>query len=141
MAQKYWIGVAHRMHVQAARAGGFCAFSHGKEAAVRKLSPGDAFIYYAPRDTFEGAPVQAFVALGQVSDGQPAPMVMPDTDFVPYARPATYEDAAELPVRPLLGDLKFVRNPERWGMAFRRSLFEITPQDFETIATPMRAQR
>ena len=68
----HWIGVAHRKHALIGRAQGFCAFSHGKEAAVRRLSPGDLFVYYAPREDFDGPAVQAFVALGQVAEGDPA---------------------------------------------------------------------
>ncbi|PJE35141.1 EVE domain-containing protein [Pseudooceanicola lipolyticus] len=135
----HWIGVAHRKHALIGRAQGFCAFSHGKEAAVRRLSPGDLFVYYAPREDFDGPAVQAFVALGQVAEGDPAPMAMPGTDFTPFARPARYEAVAELPVRPLLDELSFVRSPRHWGMAFRRALFEVSAEDFARIATPMRA--
>jgi hypothetical protein len=112
--KKYWIGVAHQMHVEAGKSAGFCAFSHGKESAIKRLSIGDEFIYYAPRDKMEGA------------------------DFCPFMRPADYEDVRPFPVRPLLEDLSFVRNKQSWGMAFRRSLFDVSESDFTIISNALR---
>lgn len=135
--KKYWIGVAHQMHVEAGKSAGFCAFSHGKESAVKKLSIGDEFIYYAPRDTHEGKPIQAFIGLGKVT-GPVGTKPMPGTDFCPFMRPADYETVRPMPVRPLLEDLSFVRNKQSWGMAFRRSLFEVSETDFTIIAKALR---
>ncbi len=45
----YWIGVISADHVKVAVTEGVCAFSHGKETAVEKLSAGDRFIYYSPK--------------------------------------------------------------------------------------------
>ena len=43
MSKGFWIGVAHRRQALAARAAGFCAFSHGKrEAAERVGTDADA---------------------------------------------------------------------------------------------------
>lgn len=137
MSPRYWIGVIHKQMAEAARQGGFCAFSHGKESAVAKLSVGDHFVLYAPRETLDGAPVQAFVALGQVADGPIAEKPFMGGQYKGFMRPATYLDVTEVPVRPMLGDLGFVTNPTHWGMAFRRSLFQITPEDFTTISNAM----
>ncbi|MCV2882356.1 EVE domain-containing protein [Actibacterium sp. XHP0104] len=138
MSPRYWIGVAHSKQAEAARMGGFCAFSHGKESAVRRLGPGDMFVYYAPKTDFDGDPVQAFVQLGRVTDSAPVERLLPGTDFRPWTRGATYEDVREVPVRPMLESFGFIRSPRHWGMAFRRSLFEIPQTDFELIAAAMR---
>lgn len=55
MSLRYRIGVAHMKQAEAARPGGFCAFSHGKESAVRKLAAGDQLVYSAPKTDFDGA--------------------------------------------------------------------------------------
>ncbi|MEM1130175.1 MAG: EVE domain-containing protein [Pseudomonadota bacterium] len=138
MAQRYWIGVVHKAQADAARRGGLAAFSHGKEAPVRKLSPGDGFILYAPKSDSEGAPLQRFVALGRVDEGPVAERGMPGTSFRPWSRPATYAEVVEVPVRPMLESLTFVRSPRHWGMAFRRSLFEIEAVDFDWITRALR---
>lgn len=37
----------------------------------------------------------------------------------------------------MLGELSFIRDPSRWGMVFRRGLFEIPRADFEMITARM----
>jgi len=129
---KYWIGVVGAKHAQIGKDRGFCAFSHGKIQAVSRLSPGDRFAYYSPREGFkEGAVVQAFVALGTVLEGEPYEV---DFDGNPgWVRPANTDIFARVAAKPLLEELSFVSNPKYWGMAFRRSLFEISADDFTTI--------
>ena len=129
---KYWIGVVGAKHAEFGKERGFCAFSHGKHQAISRLSPGDRFAYYSPREGYkEGAVVQAFVALGTVLAGDPYEV---DFDGQPgWVRPAKTDIFARLPVKPLLEDLTFVSNPKYWGMAFRRSLFEISEEDFHLI--------
>ncbi len=129
---KYWIGVVGAIHAQTGKDRGFCAFSHGKLQAVSRLSPGDRFAYYSPREGYkEGAVVQAFVALGTVEDGDSFEV---DFNGSPgWVRPARTDIFARTAVKPLLDELSFVSNPKYWGMAFRRSLFEISAEDFAVI--------
>lgn len=129
---KYWIGVVGAKHAAFGMNRGFCAFSHGQEKAVSRLSPGDRFTYYSPREGYrEGDVVQAFVALGTVLEGVPFEV---DFNGSPgWVRPARTDIFARVPVRPLLESLGFVSNPTHWGMAFRRSLFEISAPDFALI--------
>lgn len=137
MAPRYWIGVVHRKQALAAKAAGFCAMSHGKEAAVAKLSVGDRVIFYAPKTDFDGDTVQAFVALMTVTGDIVVQRNMPGTDFRPSTRDAEFAEVQEIPVRPLLEHLSFVKSPRHWGMAFRRSQFEVSESDFNLIADGM----
>jgi len=136
MGTKYWVGVVGAKHAVTGRERGICAFSHGKVQAISKLAPGDRFAYYAPREGYrEGEAVQAFVATGTVGDGEPFEA---DFDGDPvWVRSASYDLDNSAPVRPLLGPLAFVHNPKNWGMAFRRSLFEISAEDFALIENAM----
>ena len=129
---RYWIGVVGAKHAEIGKDRGFCAFSHGKKQAVSRLSPGDRFAYYSPREGYkEGDVVQAFVALGTVLEGAPYEV---DFDGNPgWVRPAQTDIFARAPVKPLLDKLTFVSNPNYWGMAFRRSLFEVSTEDFAVI--------
>lgn len=135
---KYWIGVISADHVNIGKQNGFCAFSHGKRQPVEKMNKGDLFIYYSPKTAIEGGePVQCFTGLGQITDDEP---FQGDWGgFDPWVRRATYKNYGWLPVRPLLEDLKFVVNPQRWGMAFRRGHFEITQPDFDYIEAAMKS--
>lgn len=140
METRYWIGVVGAKHALAGNERGICAFSHGKKEAVSKLSVGDRFAFYAPREGYrEGDTVQAFVAVGTVADGEPFEA---DFDGNPaWVRPATYDMMARASIKPLLEPLEFVRNPKNWGMAVRRSLFEVSAHDFELIENAMQDEK
>lgn len=136
MEKRYWVGVVGAKHAKIGLDRGFCAFSHGKKSAVARLNPGDRFAYYSPREGYrEGDVVQAFVAVGTVGEGEPF-----EVDFngaAAWARSAVTDIHNRAPAKPLLEQLSFVSNPKHWGMAFRRSLFEISEGDFAIIEAAM----
>ena len=110
----------------------------GASSAVRRLSPGDRVAYYAPKTDLDGAPVQAFVALAEVT-GEAA-VERPSPGHGPaWVRAARFRDVRETPVRPLLEQLSFVRDPRHWGMAFRQGKFAVSDADFAVIARAMGA--
>lgn len=134
---RFWIGVASRDHVKVGEAGGFCQLGHGKEASVRRLSPGDGITYYAPRTGMKtGDPVKGFVAVGQI---QPGGVYRAEQSayFHPYRRDVAYFGGQDAPIGPLLDHLSFGAGGANWGLLMRRGLFEITAQDFGVIATSM----
>jgi hypothetical protein len=136
---KYWIGVASRDHVRTAMAGGFCQLCHGKAAPQRRLEAGDRIIYYSPRERIhDGAPVQAFTAIGEISAGEPELHDM-GCGFVPYRRNATFYKASDAPIEPLLPLLSFTRGRPRWGIVLRRGFLAIDRKDYDIIADAMDA--
>ena len=138
MTVRYWIGVVAGDHVDYATKTGICAFSKGTKAALAKLSEGDRFAYYSPKSGFmEGDVIQCFTALGTVIDPTPIEVSWDGQDI--WAAKAAYAKITPVPVRPLLTSLKFVTNPAKWGMAFRRGQFEITEADFHTIETALKS--
>ena len=131
---KHWVGVVAGDHAKVAVAEGVCAFSHGREAPVAKLSVGDRIAYCAPRTGINaGDVIQGFVALGTVTGDAVYQKEWADTGFVAWVRDARMRSVGPIPVKPMLEDLSFVTNPRYWGMAFRRGQFEISPGDFALI--------
>ncbi len=133
----YVVGVVHRMQTEIAAREGFVAFGHGKRALVETLSPGDRVIYYAPRTEPEGEPVQAFVAHATVTGETPH-----ERDFgawgTGWVRDAEFDEVVEVPIRPLLDRLEFLRGRGRnWGMALRGGRFSISEADYRLIAGAM----
>ena len=135
--RRYWIAVVPRDHVDAAIAQGFVQVHYGNAAPLSRMQPGDGLAFYSPRERFpDGAPLQAFTAIGRVGDGdifevppaEPAPV---------FRRSAAWLDATPAPIRPLLPGLAFVRNKEHWGAAFRFGVVRVPRDDFATIARAM----
>lgn len=132
---RYWIGVVAADHAAVAVREGVCAFSHGKRAQVEKLRVGDRFVYYSPRTGITtGDTVQAFTAMGEVTGDAPFEKQWAGTEFIAWVRAARFTPISPIPVKPMLEDLSFIKNPRYWGMAFRRGQFEISEDDYKRIA-------
>ena len=101
------------------------------------MAKGDWIVFYSPKTAFEGGqPLQAFTAIGQVVDDE-AYQVEIAPDVEPWRRNVDFLPCDEVPIRPLLDELHFVDDKQRWGYKFRLGLFEIPLQDFELIKNRM----
>jgi hypothetical protein len=135
--RRYWIGVVSRSHVERGVAGGFLQLNHGKQAPVRKLAAGDGVAIYSPRTAYpDGAPLQAFTAIGTVATGEIYQVEMAP-DFRPYRVDVRWAPCREAAIAPLIEALAFIRDKTHWGAAFRFGQLRIDATDFGTIATAM----
>ena len=136
---RYWVNTVSRSHVQIGVAGGFTQADHGKNSRLKRLSKGDAIVFYSPRTEFQaGEPLQHFTAIGEIIDEAPYQVEM-TADFHPWRRRVKFLPSAEVPIHPLIEQLDFIRNKKIWGFIFRRGLFEIGESDFNAIARAMNA--
>src|SRR6478672_999126 len=131
--RRYWIGVVARDHVEAAVANGFVQLNYGKAGPLERMQPGDGVVFYSPRVASpDGAPLQAFTAIGRVGagpifiaetsvgNGRPDRMTSPPGDserserggrFIPtdatptFRRSAAWLEADAVPIKPLLDRL------------------------------------
>lgn len=134
---RYWVGVASAEHVSRGQHGGFCQLCHGKAQPLRRMSPGDGFVYYSPQFIFGSKePCQQFTALGFVCGTQVYPFAMAE-DFIPHRRDVNFLAAQPVSIRPLIEKLSFIRDKTKWGYAFRFGHFEINQADFFIIAQAM----
>lgn len=134
---RFWIGVVSASHVKYGELGGFAQLCHGKSAPLRKMRAGDWLIYYSPRtDMTNGAPLQAFTAIGEVADDKVYEYQMSES-FVPFRRNIRYISCRKVPIRGLLEQLSFTRGEQKWGYSFRFGHFEISREDFLSISSAM----
>jgi hypothetical protein len=134
---RYWVNTVSRDHVQRGVDGGFTQAGHGKPAGLKRMANGDRIVFYSPRTELDGGePLQAFTALGEITDDAPYQAEM-TPDFHPWRRKVRFAASEEAPIRPLIESLDFIRNKKSWGFVFRRGLFEITEGDFQRIARAM----
>ncbi len=137
---RYWVNTVSRDHVQVGVESSFTQADHGKDTRLKRLSKGDWLVFYSPRtEPRGGAALQTFTAIGRVADEEPYQVEM-TPQFHPWRRKVDFCRAQEAPVRPLIDDLDFIVNKERWGYPFRRGLFEIKREDFGKIAKAMGIQ-
>ena len=133
----YWINTVSRDHVQRGVAGGFTQANHGKPTMLRRMARGDWIVFYSPKTHFpSGGPLQAFTAIGQVTDDEAYQAEMAP-DFHPWRRRVDFLSCTETPIGPLLDELDFVEDKKRWGYKFRFGVFKIDEQDFDVIRSAM----
>ena len=137
---KYWINTVSREHVKIGREGGFVQSGHGKESPLKRMSKGDAVIFYSPKTSLkDGEPLKKFTALARLIDDHIYQVTVSNT-FKPYRRNAKYFRCQEADILPLIASLNFITNKKSWGFRFRFGLFEITKEDFEIITRAMKAE-
>lgn len=136
--QQFWIGVVSKDHVDLATAGGFAQVNHGKAGPLERMHAGDGFAFYSPRTSYpDGAPLQAFTAIGRVRSGTVYQAEM-DGGFRPFRLDVDFLPAEPAPVKPLLPELSFIRSKTHWGAAFRFGVVRIPATDFAVIASAMK---
>jgi hypothetical protein len=84
----------------------------------------------------DAAPLQAFTALGEVTDEAAFPAKQTE-GFHPYRRKVRYYDTETIEIRSLLLSLSFTRDRDHWSSSFRRGSFKISSDDFAVIAKAM----
>jgi EVE domain len=132
-----WVNTVSLDHVRRAVEGGFTQADHGARTRLTRLRPGDGLVFYSPRTAFhDGEPLQQFTALGLVAGAEPYQVEMA-ADFRPWRVAVDFLTSEPTAARPLVGRLSFVTDPGRWGLPFRRGLFEVPRSDFVTIAAAM----
>ena len=133
----YWVNTVARDHVMKGVAGGFTQAEHGRDTHLKRLKKGDYLVFYSPQTAYpDGEALQAFTALGRVTDDAPYRVEM-TPDFHPWRRNVAYLPSKLAPVRPLLDRLSFITDLRHWGFPFHRGLFEIPREDFLLIAAAM----
>lgn len=136
MSARYWLGVVCRDHVLRGTGLGIAQLGHGKRTGLARLSPGDWLVYYSPRTSLrDGAPLQAFTAIGEVADEEI--WQADEGAFQPWRRRVRYlTGAAETPIAEFGGALELTSG-SNWGHRLRRGLVELTPSDFARIRSAM----
>ncbi len=137
MDKRYWVGVASEEHVARGVELGISQFCHGKRAPAKHPDKGDFLIYYSPKHRFKGTePCQKFTAIGRIIDDAPYQVEM-EPGFKPYRRNVEYFKADPDDIRPLIEQLPFIQNKERWGYVFRYGFLKIDRASFLIIAQAM----
>lgn len=130
----YWINTVSRDHVMAGVSGGFTQANHGSPHNLKRMKCGDWLVFYSPKTNFQGGEsLQCFTAIGRIADDEPFQVEM-RTDFKPFRRQVMFYDCQEVPIRPLINRLDFIKDKQKWGYPFRRGLFMVEKHDFVQIA-------
>ena len=130
----HWINTISRDHVRRGVEEGFTQANHGRSTVLRRLARGDLVAFYSPRTRYpDGDQLQHFTAVGRVLDDAPYQVEMTAT-FHPWRRRMQFLACEEAPIQELIGELTFITDPIRWGVPFRRGLFQINDGDFQHIA-------
>jgi EVE domain len=136
-ARSYWIGVVSKAHAYAAIGGGYVELNRGKAAPLERMREGDGVALYSPRTNDpDGERVQAFTAIGRVT-GSAIVQAHTSDGFSPFRRTVHYWPANDVPIKPLIERLSFIRSKLHWGAPFRFGFIRVSESDFALIACAM----
>ncbi len=137
---KYWIGVASKEHVEVGKHGGFSQLCHGKEAPLKRMKKGDWIIYYCPYLTLQNKEqYQKFSAVGKVIRDDVYPFEMAP-GFIPFRKDVRFIlNTNDVEIRPLINQLDFIADKNKWGNQFKYGHLEISKSDFIRIVQKMGA--
>ena len=94
-------------------------------------------IYSAKIKYGEATPCQKFTAIGRVKDDK-IYQVKASESWEPWRRDVEYEaEIEESDIRPLIEELSFIKNKEKWGAAFRFGFLKVPEEDFEIVRRAM----
>jgi predicted RNA-binding protein len=134
---KYWIGTVSREHGMNAVKESIVQVCHGKAGLLRKMRAGDWFAYYSPGEKMGGkSDVQRFVCMGRVKTGN-VYQVEQFPGFKPFRLDVQFMQCQETEIKPLISELDFIKNKQKWGMTFRFGCIEVAENDFKKIADAM----
>lgn len=138
---RYWLIVASRDHVLAGKKENIAQASHGSSMPLEKMEVGDWLTYYSPKEKYDGLkPCQRFTAIARITGREVFRTSLSET-FKPYRRKVDFLDnIREIEIRPLISELDFIRNKDKWGIAFRKGFREIGKKDFMLICKNMRGK-
>jgi hypothetical protein len=106
---------------------------HGKASPLRRLRPGDGVAYYSPTLALGSKlPYRAITAVGIVAEDEPFLFDM-GGGFQPWRLSVRWKAGREMPIAPLLPELRFSSGRKNWGQQLRFGLLAICPEDFAVI--------
>lgn len=134
---KYWIIVASKEHVRTGIQGGFAQACHGKASPLKKMKTGDYVIFYSSKEFFDKKEkCQEFTAIGKVKEDSLYQFEM-SPGFCPFRLDIEFFNAKDIHILPLINDLEFITNKQKWGYPFRWGTLQINEHDFKLISIPM----
>jgi len=137
MTNRYWIAVVSKEHVLNGINWGIMQVCHGKKSPLKRINKGDFIIFYSSKYRMKDkTPYQKFTAIAKATDNEIYQVKMFE-NFEPFRRKVKFLECQETEIRPLINDLEFISNKQKWGYPFRYGLLEISKNDFKLIATKM----
>ena len=134
---KYWIIAASKEHVKNGVNGGFAQACHGKATPLKKMKMGDYVIYYSSKLYFNKKDKsQEFTAIGKVKNDDVYQFKM-SPEFCPFRLDIEFFNAKDISILPLINDLEFIVNKDKWGYPFRWGTLQISKYDFKLISNLM----
>ncbi len=134
---KYWIITASKEHVKNGIKGGFAQACHGKSSPLKKMNKGDYVIYYSSKEYFDKKEkCQEFTAIGKVKSNDIYQFQM-TPEFCPYRKDIDFMESKDISILPLIDQLDFIPNKQKWGYPFRWGTLKINKHDFTLISKLM----
>lgn len=133
--------MASKEHVKNGVQGGFAQACHGKSTPLKKMKKGDYVIYYSSKEYFDKKDkCQEFTAIGKIRSNDIYQFEM-TSEFCPFRIDIDFLKSKDVSILPLITELEFIPNKQKWGYPFRWGSLQINQHDFELISKTMQHEQ
>ncbi len=134
MKKLYWLTTAALEHVDIVRKKGYTQVNMGPREPLEHMHQGDLILYYSPTIHFEkeDSLCQKFTGISKLLDNEIYPQD-PDNP-VRWRRNAQFYECTPFHAQHFHDKVDFLSQHDNWMHAFLRPVFEISQNDFVTIA-------
>lgn len=133
MSQHYWVTNAAQEHVNLVRQKGYTQLNMGPREPLKKMNQGDWIIYYSPTVLFQcpDTACHTFTAISCLTDNH---IYQQPTNHERWRRNVQYFECKPHHVQHFHHSVDFMKQYEDWLDALLEPIFEISRNDFATIA-------
>lgn len=134
MNHTYWLTITAQEHVNIVRDKGYTQINKGPKSPLEKMGAGDWILYYSPTIFHEKPKTicQKFTGISCVIDNHVYPQ--DPKDPVLWRRNVEYFHCIPQHAHLFHQQVDFLKQHEHWMDAFLEPIFEISKDDFVTIA-------
>ena len=101
------------------------------------MKTGDYVIFYSSKYYFDKKDkCQEFTAIGRVKSDDIYQFEM-TPEFCPFRIDIEFLESNDISILPLINELEFILNKQKWGYPFRWGTLQIYQQDFNLISNLM----
>lgn len=130
----YWLTTAAQEHVNIVKEKGYTQVNMGPKEPLEKMSQGDWILYYSPIILFEqpDTTCEQFTSISRLTDDHIYPQ--DPSNPIRWRRNAQHYDCIPQHASQFHQHVDFLKQYENWLDAFHHSVFQISQNDFITIA-------
>ena len=140
----YWILCVSQDNLEISIKHQMIAMGEYRKKVIERMEIGDVIVFYVAKKKIDSPKndrtqaVRCFRGIAKIAgpalESNDVIWRTKSIEIFPYRRKVEFLDTSlNVPIKPLISKLSFIKNPAYWGIAFQRGYTKIKEQDVELI--------